>query len=201
MTAPAAFTSLWLVLLAALVAQPVLTDSTTLGSDLIRNTIRQALLYYAPAAALLLLSRPADWQSFSPRIRLARCCWSLSCLAYLIHVALAFHYFHRWSHDHAMAHTQEVAGWAEGIFVSHFFTFIWTADALSWWLWPRWYALRSAWIDRALHCFMAFVIFNGSVVFEGGLVRWAGLVMFIGLAALLLRRQFAAGEAADHGVS
>lgn len=201
MTAPAVIAIVWLMLLAAFIAHPLLAASPNHGSELIRNTIRLALLYYAPAAALLLLSRPADWQSFSPRVRLARCCWSLSCLAYLVHVALAFHYFHRWSHDHAMAHTQEVAGWAEGIFVSHFFTLIWTADVLSWWLWPRWYAGRSPWIDRALHGFMAFVIFNGSVVFEGGLVRWAGLVMFIGLAVLLLRRQFAAGEVADPSVS
>ena len=194
MTAPVSLTAIWLALLAALVAHPLLTASSTLGSDLIRNTIRLALLYYAPAAALLLLSRPANWQSFSPRIRLARCCWSLSCLAYLIHVALAFHYFHRWSHDHAMAHTEEVAGWAEGIFVSHFFTLVWTSDVVSWWLWPRWYALRSPWIDRALHGFMAFVIFNGSVVFESGPVRWAGLAMFVGLAGLVLVRWRQTGE-------
>ena len=188
MTAPAWFTAVWFGLLAALLAHPALTDSATLGSELIRNTIRLALAYYALAAALLLRSRPADWQAFSPRLRLARCCWSLSCLAYVIHVLLAFHFFHRWSHDHAMAHTQAVAGWAEGIFVSHCFTLVWLADVLAWWAAPRWYASRSPWFDRALHCFMAFVLFNGTVIFEGGLVRWAGLVMFGGLAVLLLAR-------------
>lgn len=35
-------TLVWLVLLTAIFAHPVLTDSPTLGSDLIRNTIRRA---------------------------------------------------------------------------------------------------------------------------------------------------------------
>ncbi|MBL8797092.1 MAG: hypothetical protein JNM56_24540 [Planctomycetia bacterium] len=189
MTAPAAFTAVWFVLLAALVAHPLLTDAATFGSDLIRNTIRLSLLYYAPAAALLLLSRAADWRAFSPRLRLARCCWSLAWLSFVIHVVCAFHYFHRWSHEHALAHTLAVAGWAEGIFVSHCFTLVWTVDVLAWWLFPRWYAARSPWLDRVLHGFMAFILFNGSVVFEGGVVRWASAVMFAGLAVLFLMRR------------
>jgi hypothetical protein len=175
--------ALWLGLLAALLAVPFLTAASAPGDALIRDTIRLALLYYGVAAGLMLRLRPAEWQA-EGRGGLARWCWTLAWAAFVIHVGMAFHYKHGWSHANAVAHTEERSGFGPGIYVSHLFTLLWTADVVFWWLRPRRYATRPPWVDWALHGFMAFIIFNGTVVFESGFSRWAGLALFALLAAL-----------------
>jgi hypothetical protein len=181
----------WAVLLAAILLAPSLGLSGDVGDDLTRNTVRLALLFYAPAIALMLCLRPDEWAA-SGRGQFARCCWSLACLAYLIHVGIAFHYFHHWSHAEAVAHVEARSGFGQGIFVSYLFTLLWALDVLWWWASPARYATRPAWIDRSLHAFMLFVTFNATVVYETGPIRWAGLVMFAALAVVLLvrRRRF-----------
>src|SRR5262245_17013450 len=161
----------WVLFLAGVLSWPAIGDSPTLGDDLIRNTIRLALGYYAAALTLLLRATSIDWQKSSIIVRLARSCWTLAWITYLIHLAMAFHYAHGWSHADAMKHTEEVSGFGPGIFVSHLFTLVWTADVLAWWLVPEWYASRPAWVNWLLHIFMLFVVFNGTVIFESGLIR------------------------------
>ena len=155
---------------------------------LIRGTVCVSLGYYALAATLMLRLRLADWAATTSSGRLARTCWTLACLAYLIHVAFAFHYIHHWSHAEAFEHVRQAGGVGEGIFVSYLFTLLWTGDVMWWWIAPLSYAGRSVWIDRALHGFMAFVIFNGTVVFASGFIRWAGVAMFIWLVWLWASR-------------
>jgi hypothetical protein len=175
---------LWLALLAAILGVPYLVVSPTLGDDLIRNTVRLALLYYAVAAGLMLRLRPGEWAADSTRGRRARWCWTLAWAAYLVHVGMAFHHYHGWSHAHAVEHTRAVSGVGAGIYASHLFTLAWTADVAYWWLRPRAYATRPAWLGRALHGYLAFIIFNGTVVFETGPIRWGGLVLFAALTAV-----------------
>ena len=64
---------------------------------------------------------------------LARLTWTLGCLAFLIHVGVAFQYAHHWSHAKAFAHVERASGYGEGIFVSYLFTLIWIGDVLWWW--------------------------------------------------------------------
>lgn len=200
MLAPWCAFTVWLVLFLILFAHPLLTLSPTLGDDLTRHTIRLALACYAGAATLLLLARQSDWKTYSPRLRLARVLWTCAWFTYLVHVAMAFHFVHGWSHAHAMRHTEAVSGLAEGIFVSHLFTLVWTADVLAWWSRPAWYADRPRGMDWLLHAFLGFVIFNGTIVFESGWIRWAGGGMFLWLAAVALwrlnARSFAPGRCA-----
>ncbi|MFN4261296.1 MAG: hypothetical protein ACK4RK_18585 [Gemmataceae bacterium] len=172
----------WLATLAG-----VLTLSAT-EAGWTHNTIRLALVYYGIAAVLMLRLRPEEWFAAEGRGRLARWCWTLAWLSYVIHVGLAFHFYHQWSHAHAVAHTRQVSGWGAGIYVSHLFTLLWGLDVVWWWLMPVAYARRSAWIDRLLHGFLAFIIFNGTVIFESGFVRWFGLLMFIVLAVLRFQK-------------
>jgi hypothetical protein len=179
---------LWLALLAAALCLPALTRAADPGDGLTRNTIRVALAYYGAAAVLMLLLQPAEWAAGSWRGRLARCCWTLAWAAYLVHVAVAFHYFDHWSHAQAVARTHRRTGFGEGIYVSHLFTLLWTADVAWWWLRPAGYAGRAAWVHRGLHAFMGFVVFNGTVVFEEGPIRWAGVVLFTGLAGVWFAR-------------
>ncbi len=183
-----ALPALWLLLLLLALAAPVLFGSSEVGEDRVRYTIRVALLFYCLAAALLLSLDRADWQTASPLVCLARLLWSLTLAAYIVHVLLAFHYYHHWSHADAFARTERVSGFGPGIYISHLFGLLWAVDAAWWWFAPDSYARRSPGIDWLLNSFMAFIIFNGSVVFAEGLVRWASVVMFLLLAGLLLQR-------------
>ncbi len=177
----------WLLLLLLAVASPVLLASPTLGDDRVRCTIRLALLYYGLAAALMLALDSSAWQAASA-IRLSRWLWSLALVAYLVHVGLAFHYYHHWSHADAYARTDRITNFGPGIYVSYLFTLLWTLDVAWWWLAPVRYTQRRPWLGWLLHSFLAFVIFNGSVTFAAGAVSWVSLGMFLVLAGLLLRR-------------
>lgn len=160
------------------------------GQMLTRNTVRLSLAWYTAAAWLMMRLRADDWAIATARGRLARWCWSWAMVAYLAHLAMAFEHYHHWSHAEAFEHTRLAGGFGEGIYASYLFTLLWAADVAWWWIGPARYAGRPAWIDRTLHGFMLFIIFNGTVIFGRGLVRWAGVMMFAGLlVAWILRRR------------
>jgi hypothetical protein len=173
-----------LALLAGVVAWPIVVSSPALGDNHIRWTIRLALAFYAMAAGLMLTLSKDGWRATTARGRLARNLWTLSFVTYAVHVALAMHHYHHWSHAHAVEHTRQVAGIGEGIYASHLFGLWWGLDAAWWWLSPERYAGRSPAIGLALHSYMAFIWFNGTVVYEQGIIRWAGLATFVALAAI-----------------
>jgi hypothetical protein len=174
--AAALLAAAWVALLATVF---LLAPPSDPGDFLVRGTVRVALLYYAAAVSLLL------WPGGSWRA--ARLCWTLAWAAYLVHLAMAFHHYHHWSHADAIAHTRAVSGVGEGIYFSHLFTLLWTADVAWWWLRPQGYATRPAWVGRTLHGFMFFMVFNATVVYESGFIRGAGLVLTAWLALLLGR--------------
>ena len=184
----------WTVGLAAVIVLPYATDSTSTGDDLTRNTVRLALGYYAVAAALMLVLKPSEWTG-QGRGRLARACWTLAWAAYLVHLAMAFHFYHHWSHSDAVRHTREISGFGEGIYVSHLFTLVWGADVAMWWHRPKAYATRRPWIGIGLHAFMTFVIFNATVVYESGPIRWIAILVYAGLATLVMYRRFSGDNA------
>lgn len=150
------------------------------GEESIRWTIRVALVFYGLAMILIL--------SPDRSARLARWFWSLALGVYLVHVLLAFHYYHHWSHADAFARTERVAGFGPGIYISHLFSLLWTLDVVWWWLAPQSHDRRGPWLTGLLHGFLAFIIFNGAVVFAAGPVRWSSLALFLLLAGLLLDR-------------
>lgn len=177
---------LWPGLTGAALMIPWLGGAPDPGDAVTRYTVRVSLLYYAAASAVLLWCRPDEPAAGAARDRLARCCWTLAWAAYLVHLAMAFHHVDHWSHAAAVARTQRRTGFGEGVYVSHLFTLLWTADVAWWWLRPAGHARRPAWVGRGLHAFMAFIVFNATVVFEQGFIRWAGLALFAGLAGLWL---------------
>jgi hypothetical protein len=180
----------WLTLLGigSLAAVILLSHAvpTDQGNALTRNTIRVALAWYAVTICLMMCLTAPDWAAKTLRGQLARYCWTWALICFLVHVMMAFHYFHHWSHKDAFEHTRQVSGIGEGVYVSYLFAWLWIADVAAWWLWPVRYAARPVWIDRALHGFMLFVVFNSMVVFEHGVIRWAGLAMFAGLGFVWL---------------
>jgi hypothetical protein len=185
----------WGLLLAAVLAVSCWLRADP-GDDLVRWTVRLALAYWAAAVALLLSLGPGERRAESGRGRLARWCWTLAWATYLVHLAMAFHFYHRWSHADAVRHTRDVSGFGEGIYVSHFFTLVWSLDVIFWWLRPGRYAARPPWVDGLLHGFMVFIVFNATVVYESGPIRWAGLaglgvLGLLGLARLRRGRALA----------
>jgi hypothetical protein len=193
-----AFVLLWAIALAAVLGVPHALQITDVGDEITRNTARLALAYYAAALTLLLSPGPKQWYPVAGVVRWARACWSVGCITFLVHVAAAFHYYHGWSHADAVRHTEEVSGFGAGIYFSHLFTMLWTADVIYWWLCPKGYGGRAAWIDRGLHVYMFFIAFNGTIVYEQGPVRWAGIAVTIEVASLLLMRQMAVRKR-NHG--
>jgi hypothetical protein len=149
-----------------------------------RNTVRVSLVFYflAEGAAL------AGWVP-----ALVRVWWTLGWLGYAIHLWVAFQVYHHGSHAEAVEHVREAAGIGSGIFVSHFFTLVWTLDVAARWLTPGWRAQWPPWAFRLLHGFMAFIVFCATVVYETGLIRWAGLAMFVALVAIGFTRRRSPG--------
>ena len=165
---------LWSILLVASFFAPRLLGDDDPADVVTRQTARVAVLYWWFATAGLLLGRNND----------ARWLWTLACAGFAVHVAAAFDYVHHWSHTAAFAHVEQVSGFGPGIYVSYLFGLIWLADVIWWWADPNGYVSRSKWLDRGIHGFMTFVVFNGTVVYETGFIRWAGIVMFVVLGML-----------------
>jgi hypothetical protein len=169
--------------------------STPAGEFLTRWTVRAAFGLYVAAIAWRLQAGSSPGR----RSRTARGLWTLACLAFAAHVALAFHFFHGWSHADAYRQTArqtaELTGVESGLglYLNYTFLAAWAADvALAWRRGDgggggagRLRRVASA----ALHAFMAFMWFNATVVFPTGPTRWAGLVAFGLLAAMLLASQ------------
>jgi uncharacterized membrane protein len=138
---------------------------------LIRWSIRIALAFYV-LALLLRIGR---------RDRQARFAWTTGCIAFLLHVAAAFHFVHHWSHDAAYVETArqtvEVVGldWGGGVYFNYLFAAVWTGDVIWWWVNPSGYQNRPRWIEWLVQGFMAFIAFNATVVFGHGAIRWAGV--------------------------
>lgn len=170
---------LWILALLQAFTLPLLTRPDNPGDGQVRYTIRVALLCYF-LTCMILTSGNAN--------RLARLIWSLGCISYFIHVALAFHHHFEWSHEAAIQHTQERSGFGQGIYASHLFTLAWTFDVLWWWVSCPSYQSRRAWIGYCLHGFMAFMVFNATIIFEQFVIRWLGVVFFLSLIVIYFFR-------------
>jgi hypothetical protein len=172
-----------LVSVGSLAATIVLTVALAdgVGEMLTRNTVRLSLAWYAIALCLMMRLNGADWSAATISGRLARWCWTWALVIFLVHVAMAFHFYHNWSHVDAFARTRQVSGLGEGLYANYLFALLWTGDVVFWWIGPMHYAARWPWFDRILHGFMLFMVFNSTVVFAAGPIRWAGVLFFISL--------------------
>lgn len=168
-----------------------------LGGDPTRNTVRIALAYYAVAMWFILRLRIEERQNSVPIVRLARWCWTLAWAAFVLHVGVAFHWHHHWSHMEAVQHVRDRSGVGEGILASYAFTVAWTIDVAWWWLRPASFRRRSIWISRVLYGFMLFMVFAATVVYEEGPTRWAGAVMCVAL--MICWRAYRGRPQADDG--
>lgn len=148
----------------------------------ILDTAYFAFALWAGAVLMQLQSSVAEWQARDSAFRVARAAWVSGLAVYLVHVGLAFHLAHAWSHARAFEHVEATSGFGAGIFVSYAFTLAWSIDGMVWLLAPELYAHRPKWVALALHGIMAFIAFNATVVFAQSPLRWVAAAVF----ALLL---------------
>ena len=143
-------------------------------------TVRLAVALYMTSLALRLSAgdRPR-WLMF------ARIAWTVGFIAFLIHVASAFHFIHRWSHAEAYeataGQTQSATGlnWGGGLYANYAFALVWAFDLAWWWLRPSSYLSRSILTESIVQGYLAFITFNATVVFGHEVTRWAGVMGFV----------------------
>lgn len=155
---------------------------------LVRWTVRVSLACYL--VSLILRLRRAS--------RVAQLAWTIGWGAFLLHVAIAFEFYHHWSHAAAYEatarQTKDVVGldWGGGIWFNYLFTIVWGVDVVWWWAAPAGYENRATTIEWIIQGFMAFIAFNATVVFGAGVIRWIGaggtLLLVIGLGYAAYRR-------------
>jgi len=161
------------------------------GEFLTKITIWFTLAGYAIGAAYLISNRKWRWETT------ARLVWTVSCIGLLIHVILAFHYYHGWSQESAYRETArqtaEVFGfdWGGGLFINYAFISAWVLDVAWWWLWRDSYRRRPRLLTITWQGFLLFIFFNATVVFVAGPLRWIGTALCGALVILWgVGRQF-----------
>ena len=100
--------------------------------------------------------------------------WAVGCGLLLLHLAIAFHIAHGWSHAAAFGHTRNAGGFGEGLYANYAFAALWLIDAA--WLGTSVssYRRRPRWLTVAIHGFLSFMVFNAMVVFGS----WPGRSLF-----------------------
>ncbi len=102
--------------------------------------------------------------------------WSLGCVLAWLHIAIAFHLGHGWSHQTAWEHTKQIGGYGDGIYVNYLFALVWLADALWACVAFNSYRARPRRLNWTVHGFLAFVVVNAAVVFGS----WDSRISFFG---------------------
>jgi len=162
------------------------TGLTLPGEGLTRWIVR-----FAVAAYFVSLAIGIRWPQ---RDRLARLWWSIACAACLVHIGLAMHFYHDWSHAKAYAHTarqtRELIGldWGGGVYFNYLFELIWSADVAWWWISPRSRETRPRWLVVLVHAYLLFIVFNATVVFGAGATRWMDVAALSVIAWMACRR-------------
>jgi hypothetical protein len=173
---------LWLVFAGACTAAAIANPTQDLRHPAIILSAWYAFGAWYAACVLMLRLAPADWVKLTPRLRIARLCWTLGLAMHVLHVLFAFGLGHGWSHAAAVEHVARTGGFGWGIVVNYAFAAVWLADVIWWWAKPAGYAARSRRAGRGVHCFLVFVTFNATVVFGPETTRLACGILFAALA-------------------
>ncbi len=149
---------------------------------LTRSTVWISIVAYTVGSVVF--ARRAEFD------RWARLLWTIGCGALLAHFAVAFQFFHAWSHASAYTdtarQTAEVFGinWGGGVLVNYAVAALWSADVAWWWFAGLGSYRRRPWsLTLIWHGFLIFIIFNATVVFGHAFTRWIGI--FVSLVLCL----------------
>jgi hypothetical protein len=131
--------------------------------------------------------------------REARIAYTWGCAMCLLHVAVAFHLAHAWSHAAAVEHVERASGFGAGLYVNYAFAGVWVADVVWAWVAFESYASRPRWLNWSVHGFLAFIMFNAAVVFNTGFTRAICALFFVALAVQAFRAWRPRGEKQEPG--
>ncbi len=115
--------------------------------------------------AVCIRLRQGSWTVWAAR------CWLFGACLMLVHVVVAFHFRHQWSHAAAVIdtarQTKELMGWewGGGVWLNYLLVLIWLGDALWLTLAKESYLTRAKWLSMATQGYLAFMWFNATVVF------------------------------------
>ena len=157
--------------------------SPAIGEQIVAWTARAAVACYVARVAI-----DASFAAGPRKDRFVRVAWTAGCVAFLLHVAAAFHFVHAWSHRDAWMHTARrtaaVTGldWGGGLWFNDAFAAAWVVDALRMWLVDR--PEQPGWWFWTVHAFFAFMMVNATIVFGPTTWRWLGPVVIVGLFGL-----------------
>jgi hypothetical protein len=154
----------------------------------ILNTAWVSFALWAGAVGLMLQAKPGEWTPAAARFRVTQWAWGLAAGMFVIHFLVAFHFAHRWRHANAYEHVENTSRFGPGLFVSYFFTLLWSADAAWMVLGPASYTRRPRWLGWAVHGFLTFITVNGTAVFGHNPMRWVSVGVFAVLGWYLLLR-------------
>ena len=116
-----------------------------------------------------------------------RILYTWGCVMCWLHIAVAFHLAHGWSHAAAWEHVEQLSGFGAGLYVNYLFAVVWLADVLWAWVSLDGYLNRPRWMSWCIHGFMGFIVFNATVVFGTGFTRVFGALMFVAVALTMLQ--------------
>jgi hypothetical protein len=178
---------IWVVFAGMCVAVAAVDPAPDLRHPAVTLSAWYAFGAWYAACVLMLRLGPADWTGQTPRLRIARLCWTLGLAMHVLHVLFAFGLAHGWSHAAAVEHVARTGGFGWGIVVNYLFATVWLADVIWWWASPAGYAHRPRWVGWAVHGFLVFVTVNATVAFGPPEARVVCGILFAALAVMAWR--------------
>jgi hypothetical protein len=117
-----------------------------------------------------------------------RAFYTWGCAMCILHIVVAFHVAHGWSHAAAIEHVEQLSGFGDGIYVNYLFVAVWLVDVCWLWVSLAGYRNRPRWVSWVIHGFMGFVFFNAAVMFNHGLDRALCTLLFAAMLYYMWRR-------------
>jgi hypothetical protein len=136
---------------------------------LVRGSAWLSFAFYL--ATYVMWFRVQPWQR-------VRWCWTVAWVIFAVHVALAFHLVHHWSHEAAYVATQKQGGLGAGLYFNYATLLLWLADVMRCWRPVRTLPWYGRWIQGGL----LFMWFHATIVFALGYGWMMGVVGFTVLA-------------------
>ena len=108
--------------------------------------------------------------------------WTAGAALLAMHIAVALHVRHGWSHASTMRAVEEQAravygvGWGGGVWFNYLFLLAWMAEAIWWRAVPSDYLHRRLEVTMLLRAFYALILINGAIVFAAPARRPAGVI-------------------------
>lgn len=156
------------------------------GDALIRWTARLFVVCYVGRLCI-----DAGGRRDANSQRTARWLWTLGCVIFLLHVAVAFHFQHGWSHAAALEYVRQRTlrdtGWDSGIglYINYAFGVLWLVDVSLWWRHLDWSEQRLPY--WTVQIIFAFLMSQATVVFGPSFWRPVCIATVLLLAVIRLR--------------